>query len=345
MFTPKGDVIALPQGSTVIDFAYAIHSGVGNSMIGAKINGMIVPIDRVPENGEIVEILTSSSSKGPSRDWLNIVKTSEAKTKIRNWFKKEKRADNIVAGKAMVDTEFKRWSRPYTETQRNEIVGVVGQRLGFMSADDVYNTLGYGGVSMSKLAGKLHDEFEKTIRIPEAEVVKEELTVDQVKTTTVPKHLKSNGGIVVDGEYGCMVKYARCCNPLPGDEVIGFITKGYGISIHKTDCPNVALGRKNPENESRWVEAHWETATANDQRMYEAALTVHVLDRLGIVADISVALSDMKVFLLQINTVKNTEGVSIINLKISCKNVDHYHSIVSRLKAIDGVTDVIRGFT
>ncbi len=345
VFTPKGDVIALPHGSTVIDFAYAIHSGVGNSMIGAKINGMIVPIDRVPENGEIVEILTSSASKGPSRDWLNIVKTSEAKTKIRNWFKKEKRADNIVAGKAMVDTEFKRWTRPYTETQRNEIVGIVGQRLGFMSADDVYNTLGYGGVSMSKLAGKLHDEFEKTIRISEAEPAKEELTVDQVKTTTVPKHLKSNGGIVVDGEYGCMVKYARCCNPLPGDDVIGFITKGYGISIHKSDCPNVALGRKNPENESRWVEAHWETTSSNEQRMYEAALTVHVLDRLGIVADISVALSDMKVFLLQINTVKSAANISIINLKISCKNVDHYHSIVSRLKAIDGVTDVIRGFT
>ncbi len=345
VFTPKGDVIALPQGSTVIDFAYSIHSGVGNSMIGAKINGMIVPIDRVPENGEIVEILTSSASKGPSRDWLNIVKTSEAKTKIRNWFKKEKRADNIVAGKAMVDTEFKRWSRPYTETQRNEIVGTVGLRLGFMSADDVYNTLGYGGVSMSKLAGKLHDEFEKTIRIPEAEIVKEDLTVDKVKTTTVPKHLKSNGGIVVDGEHGCMVKYARCCNPLPGDDVIGFITKGYGISIHKVDCPNVALGRKNPENESRWVEAHWESADANDQRMYEASITVHVIDRLGIVADISVALSDMKVFLLQINTVKSTGDNSIIHLKISCKNVDHYHSIVSRLKSIDGVSDVVRGFS
>ncbi len=345
VFTPKGDVIALPQGSTVIDFAYAIHSGVGNSMIGAKINGMIVPIDRVPENGEIVEILTSSASKGPSRDWLGIVKTSEAKTKIRNWFKKEKRADNIVAGKAMVDIEFKRWSRPYTEAQRNEIVGIVGQRLGFMSADDVYNTLGYGGVSMSKLAGKLHDEFEKTIRIPEAETVKEELTVDKVKTTTVPKHLKSDGGIVVDGEHGCMVKYARCCNPLPGDDVIGFITKGYGISIHKADCPNVALSRRNPENESRWVEAHWENVGSNDQSMYEASITVHVLDRLGIVADISVALSDMKVFLLQINTVKSTGDHSIIHLKISCKNVDHYHSIVSRLKAISGVTDVVRSFS
>ena len=345
VFTPKGDVVALPQGSTVIDFAYSIHSGVGNSMIGAKINGMIVPIDRVPENGEIVEILTSSASKGPSRDWLNIVKTSEAKTKIRNWFKKEKRADNIIAGKSMVDNEFKRWSRPYTDTQRNEIVGTVGLRLGFMSADDVYNTLGYGGVSMSKLAGKLHDEFEKVICVSEPEV-KEEITADKIKTTSVPKHLKSDGGIVVDGEHGCMVKYARCCNPLPGDDVIGFITKGYGISIHKTDCPNVALSRKNPENDSRWVEAHWESAGgANEQSMYEASITVHVFDRLGIVADISVALSEMKVFLLQINTVKSTGDRSIIYLKISCKNVDHYHSIVAKLKAIEGVSDVVRGFS
>ena len=345
VFTPKGDVVALPQGSTVIDFAYSIHSGVGNSMIGAKINGMIVPIDRVPENGDIVEIITSSASKGPSRDWLSIVKTSEAKTKIRGWFKKEKRADNIVAGKAMVDNEFKRFAKSYTETQRNEIVGTVGQRLGFMSADDVYNTLGYGGVSMSKLSGKLHDEFVKTVYVPEPEK-KEEVTEETVKTTVVPKHLKSGGGIVVDGERGCMVKFARCCNPLPGDEVIGFITKGYGISVHKCDCPNVLSGKQNPANAERWVEAHWETGdTASSQSMYEAQLQIQVEDRMGIVADISVALSDMRVFLLQINTLKSGGERTMIYLKISCKNVDHYHSIVSRLKTIDGVVDVIRGFS
>ena len=345
VFTPKGDVIALPQGSTVIDFAYAIHSGVGNSMIGAKINGMIVPIDRVPANGEIVEILTSSASKGPSRDWLSIVRTSEAKTKIRSWFKKEKRADNIVAGKAMVDTEFKRWGKSYTETQRNEIVGTVGQRLGFMSADDVYNTLGYGGVSMSKLSGKLHDEFLKTVYEPEPEQ-KETITEETVKTEVVPKRLKSNGGIVVDGERGCMVKFAHCCNPIPGDDVVGFITRGYGISIHKCDCPNVIAGKQNTENAARWLEAHWETEEASTtQSMYEANLKIQVEDRLGIVADISVALSDMKVFLLQINTLKSGNERSMINIKISCKNIDHYHSIVSRLKTINGVVDVVRGFS
>ncbi len=345
VFTPKGDVIALPQGSTVIDFAYAIHSGVGNSMIGAKINGMIVPIDRVPENGEIVEILTSSSSRGPSRDWLNIVKTSEAKIKIRSWFKKEKRADNIIAGKSMVDTEFKRWAHSYTEQMRNTVVATVGQRLGFMSADDVYNTLGYGGISMSKLAGKLHDEFEKTVVVPEIEKA-EPVTAEQVKTVARPKNLKAGSGIVVDGESGCQVKFARCCNPLPGDEIVGFVTKGYGISIHKADCPNVLLARERGENPERWVEAHWENENNNGSpSMYEALITVYVMDRLGIVADISVALSEMKVYLLQINTLKGSADTTIVNLKISCKNVDHYHSIVSRLKAIEGVTDVTRGFS
>ena len=345
VFTPKGDVLALPQGATVIDFAYSIHSGVGNSMIGAKINGMIVPIDTAPETGDIVEILTSSASKGPSRDWLSIVKTSEARTKIRGWFKREKRADNIVAGKAMVDAEFKKWKRPYTETQRNEIVMSVGQRIGYVSADDLYNILGYGGISMSKVSGKLHDEFERTIAAPVVEVRREEITADKIKVAQAPKNLKSTGGIVVDGEYGCQVKFAKCCNPLPGDSVVGFVTKGYGISIHKHDCPNYLVMAGNPENAGRLVTAHWESTGKESTDMYEAQISVYVFDRLGIVADISVALSEMRVFLLQINTTKSGTDKSVVNLKISCKNVDHYHSIVSKLRSINGVVDVTRGFS
>ena len=345
VFTPKGDVLALPQGATLIDFAYSIHSGVGNSMIGAKINGMIVPIDSSPETGDIVEILTSSSSKGPSRDWLGIVKTSEARTKIRGWFKREKRADNIVAGKAMVDSEFKRWKRPFTEAQRNDIVAAVGQRIGFMSADDLYNTLGYGGISLSKVAGKLHDEFEKTVVAPEPEI-KPEMKAEDVKTVSAPKNVKSTGGIVIDGELGCQVKFAKCCNPLPGDSVVGFVTKGYGISVHKHDCPNYINMASVPENADRLVEAHWEESSGGSSAdMYEAQLSVYVFDRLGIVADISVALSEMRVFLLQINTTRSGTDKTVINIKISCKNVEHYRSIVSRLKSIDGVEDVTRGFS
>ena len=345
VFTPKGDVLALPQGATLIDFAYSIHSGVGNSMIGAKVNGMIVPIDSSPETGDIVEILTSQNSKGPSRDWLNIVKTSEARTKIRGWFKKEKRADNIVAGKTMVDSEFKRWKRPFTDSQRNEIVETVGQRIGFMSADDLYNTLGYGGISLSKVAGKLHDEFEKTVAAAEPEP-RAEITAKDIKTVSAPKNMKSGGGIVIDGEFGCQVKFAKCCNPLPGDSVVGFVTKGYGISVHKHDCPNYLNMATIPENADRLVDAHWEDdGSGSSQDMYEAQLSIYVFDRLGIVADISVALSEMKVFLLQINTTRSGTDKSVVNIKISCKNVEHYRSIVSRLRAIDGVEDVSRGFS
>ena len=344
VFTPKGDVIALPQGAIVIDFAYAIHSGVGNKMIGAKINGVIVPIDRAPATGDIVEILTSSSSKGPSRDWLNIVKTSEARTKIRGWFKKEKRAENIVSGKAMIDAQLKHYTRAVSETKRNEMVAAVGKRLGFMSADDLYNTLGYGGISMGKITNKLRDEYERMLEAEDTEP-QPIMTIDQIKTVS-PKTIKAGNGIIVDGEAGCQVKFARCCNPLPGDQVIGFITKGFGISIHKCDCPNVKLGKENPENASRWVDAHWQNnGNSSDNSMYEAQITVYVENRLGIVADISVALSEMRVFLLQINTTGSDSENSIISLKISCKNVDHYNSIVSRLRSIDGVHDVARGFS
>ena len=343
VFTPKGDVISLPQGSTVIDFAYAIHSGVGNSMVGAKINGMIVPIDRAPQTGDIIEILTSSASKGPSRDWLTIVKTSEARTKIRGWFKREKRPENIIAGKGMIDAEFKRWNSSCSENQRNEIVATVGQRLGYMTADDVYNTLGYGGVALSKLAGKLRDEYERNYAAVAEAAAPAEMKAEDVKTVEA-KNIKSNGGIIVDGQDGCLVKFARCCNPLPGDSVIGFITRGHGVSVHKSDCPNVELGRANPENASRWVSAHWEEKKSGGaQDFYEAQLNIYAQDRMGLIADISIALSDMKVQLLQINTTKCSGGVGIVSITISCKNVEHYRSIVSRLKSINGVTDIKRG--
>ena len=344
VFTPKGDVIALPLGATVIDFAYSIHSAVGNKMTGAKINGMIVPIDRVPQNGEIVEILTSASSKGPSRDWLKIVKTSEARTKIRQWFKKEKRADNIVVGKSMVDGEFKKYAYACTEAQKNEIVYNVASRAGFNSIDDLYNTLGYGGLPLSKIALKLRDEFDRVVK-PEAD---EPLIIDahQVKVAEKPKNIRSNSGIVVDGEYGCSVKFAKCCNPLPGDSVVGFITKGYGISIHKSDCPNVLDGMKKPENHDRWVEAHWELPSASTRNsVYEALIQIYAYNTITLIADITTALADMKVSILQINSQKKSTDEIIINLKVSCKNIDHYRSIVSRLKDLNGVESVTRGFS
>lgn len=339
VFTPKGDVMALPQGATVIDFAYAIHSAVGHKMIGAKINGMIVPIDRVLQNGEIVEILTSSSSKGPSRDWLKIVATSDARNRIRQWFKKEKRADNILLGRSMIEGEIKKAGYVVNEATRTEAVENVALRNGFLSADDLYNTIGYGGLPISKVRNKIVDEIGKIISPAEPEPI----VTEESMITSKPRKIKSNSGIIVDGESGCSVKFAKCCNPLPGDSVIGFITKGYGISIHKCDCPNVISGKKNLENIDRWVSATWDADSNEKRSLFEANLQIRVDDRIGMLADISVALADMRVDILQIN-VQTSSGGSLVYLKIGCKNTDHYSAIVSRLRSIPGIYDVSRGF-
>ncbi len=344
VFTPKGDVFALPNGSNVIDFAYAVHSAVGERMVGGKINGMIVPIDRVLKNGEIVEILTSSASKGPSRDWLNIVKTSAARSKIRAWFKKEKRADNIVVGRASIESEIKRHRKSFTDAQRDEIATAVSAHLGYNSVDDFYNAIGYGGLSMTKVAKRVADECERVIK-PEVEPVAG-LEPAKVPVSVKPKNIKSDSGIVVDGEGGCMVKFAKCCNPLPGDSVIGFVTKGFGISIHKMDCPNVVQGRQNPENAERWKEAHWEghVERGNSDSIYEALLQIYVDDRIGMLADITTALADMRVSILSINVSQRGEAY-VVNLKVGCRNIDHYNSIVSRLRGLKGVSNILRGFS
>ena len=345
VFTPKGDVIALPNGANVIDFAYAIHSAVGDKMIGGKINGMIVPIDRALENGEIVEILTSSASKGPSRDWLNIVKTSAARSKIRAWFKKEKRSDNIAMGKSVVDGEIRKITKACTEAQKESIVQLISERLGYHNADDFYSAIGYGGLSVTKVVRRLQEECERTLKPEQTQPI----SVSEPERIAVnkPRNVRSNSGIIVDGEAGCMVKFAKCCNPLPGDAVIGFVTKGYGISIHKLDCPNVIQGRKLPENADRWKEAHWEAAEerGDGHSVYEALLQIHVDDRIGMLADISTALADMRVSIMQINVTNKSDGNAIVNLKVGCKNIEHYDSIVSRLRSLSGVSNILRGFS
>ncbi len=343
VFTPRGDVITLPQGSCVIDFAYAIHSAIGNKMVGAKINGMICPIDTVPQNGDIVEILTSNSSKGPSRDWLGIVKTAEARNKIRTWFKKEKRTENIEVGRAEIEREMRKMGYPYTEKDKNEVLEAVADRLGIKSVEDFYNTIGYGGLILSKITAKIKDEFEH--RIKSAQRAAEELiTVDQVYIK--PQGKRNAGGVVIDGVDGCSVKFARCCNPLPGDLITGFITKGYGVSIHKYDCPNVKKMLENEENRQRFVSAYWENknGTPSNDSMFEAYLQVFAHGSISLIADISMALADMNVAIHQINTAKKDDIVTI-SLVISCKNLSHFESIVARLRKVDGVTNVVRGYS
>lgn len=342
VFTPNGDVVTLPQNANCIDFAYHIHSAVGNRMIGAKVNGMIVPIDRKLNNGEIVEIITSSASKGPSRDWLKVAKTSEARAKIRQWFKKEKRAENIEAGKAEIQSELRRMSSEHiTDEQFAEITGKVAARMGMNSPEDLFGMLGYGGISMTTVGSRLKEEFERVVK-PEPEI---KITdVAQVQTVQRPRSSHSYGGVVVDGVEGCQVKFAKCCNPLPGDNVVGFITKGYGISVHKVDCPNI-LNSMSKETD-RFVNVEWKETDESDSKhaQYEALMQIVAEDRISMLADISTALADMKVAIIQINTQKRASGDVVFNIAIACKNLAHFNSIMSRLKSIKDVIAVERGY-
>ena len=346
VFTPKGDVISLPAGSTVIDFAFAIHSAVGQKMVGAKINGVIVPIDRVLQNGEIVEILTSNASKGPSRDWLKIVKTAGARNKIRAWFKKERREENIQFGIAEFERECRRYGRPFTDKERDEVADAVARLVGVNGgAQDLYNTIGFGGLSVSRMNKRIRDEFDRVVPPPVLAAAPDPVTEQLLIGERAKKKIRHGSGIIVDGQDGCLVKFAKCCNPLPGDKVIGFITRGFGISIHKADCPNIQRALQDAATADRLVAAHWET-DGNDagSDLYEALLCVHAHDQIGVLAQITAALADMKVSILSLTT-KTGDGKSgaIINITVGCKNVNHFQSIVSRLKSLDSVESVTRG--
>lgn len=340
VFTPKGDVVTLPQNSNCIDFAYHIHSQVGHRMVGAKVNGKIVPIDRTLENGEIVEIITSSSAKGPSRNWLSIVKTSEAKAKIRQWFKKERRAENIVEGKNEILVEMKRFPGTFNDEQFAAITLTVANRIGMDTADDLFNIIGYGGLSVNKVAKRLRDEYDKVIKpqIEEPQIK----DVSQVVVSEIrPEHSSKYGSVIVDGLEGCSVKFAKCCNPLPGDNIVGFITKGYGISVHKCDCAN--LINSTATDKDRLVNVEWrKNSSEYKEARFEALMQIIADDRISMLADISTALAEMKVSILQINTQKRSADQSAINLSVSCKNLGHFNSIVSKVKGIRGVNSVER---
>ena len=338
VFTPKGDVITLPVGANIIDFAYAIHSAVGNKMVGAKINGAIAPIDTELENGQIVEIITSGSAKGPNRDWLNMVKTAEARNKIRQWYKKEKRPENIIVGRAEIDKELKRYGKNCTEQMKEEIVSNVSARIGFQTVDDLYAMIGYGGLTVSKISIKLHDEYERL----QSETTAQTITAEDVVTKPRKHH---SGGVIVDGNEGCVVKFAKCCNPLPGDKIIGFITKGYGISIHKRDCPNVLTGIDNPDQADRFVTAHWEENPTSATGMFEASMQIFAENRLALIADISSALAEMRVSIHQITTqIKGKDDVQI-NLIVGCKDISHFESILSKMRSVPSVYSVVRGYS
>ena len=353
IFTPKGDVISLPYGSNTIDFAYSIHSQVGNRMVGAKINGVIVPIDTVLQTGQICEIITSSSSKGPSRDWLKIVKTGEAKNKIRQWFKKEKREENILEGKNEIDRELKKYSRAFTEAQKNEIVSNVAARSGFNDVDDFYNNIGYGGMSVSKFAGRLKDEFDRVVKDESIDPKDSIVTMDKNPAAQAKREKEKVSGaiqsVIVDSVDNCQVRFAKCCNPLPGDSIIGFVTRGFGVSVHKYDCPNAISGLKKEAEKDRWINVRWSRVSLeqgeNTYGSFEALLQIYANSTLTLFADISSVFADLRVPVHSMNSKETSGNGMIINLTITCRNISHVNVIVERLKKIKDVVDVTRGFS
>ena len=330
VFTPKGDVISLPTGATVIDFAYAIHSAVGNRMIGAKVDGRIVPIDYKVKTGEIVEVLTSSQQgKGPSRDWLKIVKTSEAKNKIRSWFKKEKREENIVEGKAELEREFKRNFIRLYDQELQAFLTKLAERQHCATLDDFYAAIGYGGISVIRMMPHIKEEYNKILKTKEESQIK-----------IVPeKKKKGSDGVIVEGIDNCLVKFSKCCNPLPGDEIIGFITRGHGVSIHNRNCTNVPRDIAAAAEPDRWIPAYWSNTVKEE---FKATLLATCIDRVGLIADVSGQLANMHVMIHSLTTRELKDGRCTLLMTITVNGVEHLNSVIGRISKINGMLSVER---
>ena len=280
-----------------------------------------------------------------SRDWLKIVKTGQARSKIRQWFKKEKRPENIQVGKAEVEKEIKKLGKSCTDAELSDIILTVAKRIGINNVDDFYNTLGFGGITLQRFMPKIKEELEK-LEVSEDTPQTAEEAISKVKIESVTKKSRSSNGVLIDGEAGFQIKFAKCCNPLPGDKIVGFVTRGFGVSIHKADCAHVYESRRNEENLSRWVGAHWDqTEGTTNKGTYEARLQIVAENAIGVIANISMALADMKVSITQISTQTLKDGGGAINLTVECRSVSHFESIVSRLRSVKSVISVQRGFT
>lgn len=332
-FTPKGDVISLPVGSIIIDFAYAIHSAVGSKMIGAKVDGRITTLDHEIKNGEIIEILTSSHPKGPSRDWLKIAKTSSARSKIKSWFKKERREENIIEGKAEVEREFKRNNITLPEKQMEEFLLKVAEKEKCNSVDDLYAAIGYGGILLTRILPKIKDLYNKTLKdmAPQQE--------NPVVITPPKKISKTPEGIIIEGIDNCLVKFSHCCDPLPGDDIVGFITRGHGVSIHTRNCTNVPKDISKCAEPERWIKASWADKIESN---YRATLSLTCLDRVGLLADLSGQLATMHVMIHSLLSKESKDGRCVILMTITVGGAEHLNSVKDKLKKIKGVLFVER---
>ena len=349
VFTPNGDVKSLPAGATPIDFAYNIHSAVGNHMVGARVNGRMVPYDTPLSNGDIVEVQTSKTAKGPSRDWLNICKSNEARNKIRQWFKKERREENIATGRAAFESELKHAKIPLSAITAEEVLPHILHKVRFGTLDELYASIGYGGTTAVKAVARIKDELLRLGRLQaekaaaaarttaESVIVPGTGAASAVSGQVRPKH--SDSGIIVEGLGNCLVKFAKCCTPVPGDPVIGFITRGYGVSVHRADCPNAAEDRRKPEEADRWVKVSWvESSLPN----YKTSLEVSSKDRDGLTLDIAMALSAAKVKVTALTARSLPDGHATLNMVVEVKDKEELAAVINRLNNIQGVYYVAR---
>ncbi|MGN0594975.1 MAG: RelA/SpoT family protein [Hominimerdicola sp.] len=333
-FTPKGDMITLPAGSTVIDFAYAIHTQVGHKMCGAKADKKMVSYDYQIKTGEIIEILTTNvEGHGPSRSWLNICKTNEAKSKIRSWFKKERREENIFEGKTALEREFRRNLIRVPEDELEDFLRLDMKRHNCDTLDDFFAAIGYGGVQLSKVMQRLKSEYNKKYG---EKAVKEEQVVEDIKPRT-----KNSSGVIVDGIDDCVIKFAQCCNPLPGDEIVGFITRGHGISVHKCDCINYISQKDQPENAARWIKVKWEEKP-KQSTYFKTTLDIIAVDRIGLLADVSTTLAAINIYIYESSSRELKNGNAILTVTLSVAGMDQLNGVISRLQKIKNVISVER---
>ena len=336
VFTPKGRIVSLPAGSTPIDFAYMIHSGVGNSMIGAKVNNRIANIDSALKNGDIVEVLTSKSAKGPSRDWLNICKSNQARTKIKQWFKKEKREENVAFGRSAFESEMKRVGLPLSVTIDPEIAPQLLKKLSFGDWEDMYAAIGYGGLTAAKAVGRIRDDINKALKIQQNDKVLQ----NPLKTSTPSKiNRHAVNGIIVEDIDSCMIKFAKCCTPVPGDAIVGFITKGFGVSVHRCDCPNTAH-RDDPIQAARWVAVRWAN---QEEQPFETTLELECNTRDGLLLDVAQTMTTARVRVKELFGKDLPGGKSVFTVKFEVKDVTELDAIRKKLLAIRDVTGSRRG--
>ena len=331
VFTRNGDIKVLPKGSTTIDFAYSIHTEIGHRMTGAKINGKMMPIITKLNNGDIVEIITTDNPKGPSRDWLKFVQSSSAKNKIQQWFKKEDREENIEKGKEAIQKEIKRIGMTENQLEKPEYINATLDRYKFANINDMYASVGFGTISAGKIISKLLYEYRKE---HEEENIEQKIEELSNKKKVEPKNTKS--GVIVKGIDNCLVKFSKCCNPVPGDEIIGYITKGRGVSIHRKDCANV---KDLFQEEDRIIDVEWSNT---EKSSYKVDIEIHSNDREGLVADIAKAMNNSKATMLLINSKVNKERIVITEITLEVENLDELNKILKTLRKIDSVYDVRR---